>query len=215
MEVCCIKGCEKKVLALGMCVNHWRMNRKYGSPVAARPLSARMRGLSVEVRFSHQVEKTDGCWNWISCVDKDGYGRFRGAVAGKTYNHAHRFSFAFHTGQILASRDVVMHKCDNPKCVNPDHLTVGTYADNTKDMISKKRDNRIEQARSLSRFSDADILAILQDERPYFVIAKHYGVSAPTIGDIKARKTHRYVDASGIEVSKKTRGTHERLVQEI
>jgi hypothetical protein len=84
-------------------------------------------------KFWNQVNKTESCWIFTGWKDRDGYGIFSN---GKQYR-AHRYS-AEQSGMDIKGK-VVCHKCDNPSCVRPDHLFVGTQADNIKDMVSKKR----------------------------------------------------------------------------
>lgn len=92
-----------------------------------------------EERFWKFVDKTDYCWIWTSKTNKRGYGWHR------LYGHdkprgilAHRFSYALHFGQIPIGI-LVCHECDNPRCVRPDHLFLGTSQDNVDDMMNKGR----------------------------------------------------------------------------
>jgi hypothetical protein len=92
---------------------------------------------SIEMnRFWDNVEKTDTCWNYQGWLDRDGYGIYYDQP-NKKQHRAHRFS------AVLAGLDitgkVVCHRCDNRRCVKPEHLFVGTQQDNLKDMIYKKR----------------------------------------------------------------------------
>lgn len=86
--------------------------------------------------FLKKVNKTDnGCWQWTGIKDPNGYGRFN--FDGKQ-SSAHRYS-AKYLGNKDIENMIVCHKCDNPSCVNPDHLFVGTTQDNKDDQIKKGR----------------------------------------------------------------------------
>lgn len=85
-------------------------------------------------RFWSKVEKTETCWNWTAACRK-GYGAFK--YNNKVYD-THRFSYMLANGDIPAGT-AICHQCDNPLCVNPDHLFPGSIADNNRDMHSKGR----------------------------------------------------------------------------
>lgn len=87
------------------------------------------------VRFFEKVRKTETCWEWTACLNSKGYGTM--AVLGRPVL-AHRLSYEFHKGKIPEGL-YVCHHCDNPKCVNPDHLFTGTNQDNQNDCVSKGR----------------------------------------------------------------------------
>ena len=90
---------------------------------------------NTESDFWLKVEKSDNCWEWKGNRRTAGYGvfQFRGKACG-----AHRMSFFFTYGEIPKGM-CVCHKCDNPPCVNPSHLFLGTYKDNAIDMVKKGR----------------------------------------------------------------------------
>lgn len=89
-------------------------------------------------RFWSKVNISTSCWNWIGCLNNKGYGEFR---VWKTWSeYAHRFSWALHFGPIPNGLKV-LHRCDNPRCVRPDHLFLGTQADNVADMLAKGRES--------------------------------------------------------------------------
>ena len=91
-------------------------------------------------RFWEKVNKTDTCWNWTGSKRNKGYGAFVFARPdGKVVQgRAHRFSYEIHKEEIPKGL-FVLHKCDNPACVNPDHLFLGTNQDNVDDMMRKGR----------------------------------------------------------------------------
>ena len=86
-------------------------------------------------RFFSKVLITDDCWLWQGGMDADGYGLFQ--LDGKQWR-AHRYSQHIHNG-LDNALPVVMHTCDNPRCVNPNHLVNGTVQQNSLDKISKGR----------------------------------------------------------------------------
>lgn len=84
----------------------------------------------------YEVDETTGCWNFKGSKTEKGYGKMR---VNYKYWLAHRYSLSLHLGREIADGMVVMHKCDNPSCVNPSHLIEGTQRDNQLDCLSKGR----------------------------------------------------------------------------
>lgn len=207
-DLCCIKGCDRPVEALGLCVNHWRMNKKHGSPVAVRPLSAINRGLSATERFWKSVRKTAGCWEWTASRDRDGYGMFAAEIFGVRTTKAHRFSLMLHTGIVLDEYQLVMHSCDNPPCVNPDHLSPGTHLENTADMIAKGRHMRGRRGASakISKLTEDQVREILRDPRPYAEIAAAFSIHKQHVVEIKSRTSRRFVEFDDAEIVRNKRG---------
>lgn len=93
-------------------------------------------------RFWNKVERHGtGCWEWTANRHRRGYGRFHACVNPDGSNRqvlSHRFSWELTNGPIPDGM-CVLHRCDNPPCVNPDHLFLGTQGDNITDMVSKQR----------------------------------------------------------------------------
>ena len=84
-----------------------------------------------KIRFWSKVDKTGSCWVWTARCDKDGYGQFDG-------KQAHRTIYSWEIGEIPVGL-LVCHSCDNPPCVNPSHLWLGTAKDNAQDRENKGR----------------------------------------------------------------------------
>lgn len=96
---------------------------------------------SMEERFWRRVQKTDSCWTWVGSLDGHGYGQIRASGPRDVtlmILRAHRYSYELHVGPIPEGLNVC-HHCDNPRCVRPDHLFVGTARDNAIDMVRKGR----------------------------------------------------------------------------
>jgi HNH endonuclease len=121
---------------------------------------------TVQDRFIRKViyNPQSTCWEWIGAKYRNGYGHFRRKVQGVwKMVKAHRYSYEFYN-KTDPLNYCVLHKCDNPSCVNPDHLFLGTHKDNTLDMKSKNRWKLIrnprhnllslEIARNIRKFSD-------------------------------------------------------------
>jgi hypothetical protein len=88
--------------------------------------------LMTRASIDHETE----CWNWQGSAGNSGYGKLR---IGHSKDHqTHRLSYQLFHGEIPDGL-CVLHRCDNRKCINPEHLFVGTHADNTRDMIEKGR----------------------------------------------------------------------------
>lgn len=128
----------------------------------------------------------DECWEWKSGLDKDGYGSIS---QNRKHYRAHRFSYELHYGPIPEGLSA-LHRCDNPRCVNPNHLFLGTSADNVADMLQKNRFGR-------SKLTPEEVTKIRDlYERggvTHADLAAEYGVSGPTIGRIVNRKGWHHI----------------------
>lgn len=143
-------------------------------------------------RFWSKVNKTDTCWLWIAGTDKDGYGLFK--ISNKMFK-AHRLSWEIKFGAIKDNL-WVLHKCDNPPCVNPKHLFLGTHQDNTDDKLLKNRQPRGENM-PWSKLKEQDVLNIkdlLITGIHKNILAKQFNVSVCTINDIIAHRSWKYLN---------------------
>jgi len=143
-----------------------------------------------EERFQRKIQHTEGCWLWIGTIHKDtGYGVFQ---KDGQQELAHRLSWIIVNGPIPAGL-FVCHHCDNPPCVNPGHLFLGTHADNLHDAALKHRMNHGE-ARYNARLSASIVRAVRASAESSGTIARVYGVSKATIQRVKARETWKHVE---------------------
>lgn len=98
------------------------------------------RSIGHRIWESVSIQSLEGCWNWTGLKDRNGYGNLVSNVNGKKEQRANRVSWIFFRGGIPEGL-CVLHRCDNPSCVNPDHLFLGTNGDNMKDKTTKGRNN--------------------------------------------------------------------------
>lgn len=135
-------------------------------------------------------EPVTGCRLWCLSCNKKGYGRLRW---DHKIQQAHRMSWEAHFGPVPEGLHV-LHKCDVPACINPDHLWLGTNADNNADKITKGRQRPCRGARNGSaKLREVDIIAIRSDQRAHTSIARDYGVTGVHVGHIKAGRVWSHV----------------------
>lgn len=135
----------------------------------------------------------DECWPWSGHKTAAGYGAFR--YMGRQI-YAHRASFEANRG-VIPNGMVVCHRCDNPPCVNPGHLFLGTQKDNIADMHMKGRHatsaSQFGETHNQAKLTEADVMAIRASTESQREIARKYRVSQATINDIFKRKTWRHI----------------------
>ena len=180
MRICGVEDCGRKYVAVGLCDMHYRRFKRNGTPHLP----------TTEERFWSKVEKTGGCWEWTG-GRIHGYGAF--AVKRKPIR-AHRYSYELHNGKVPKSL-LVCHTCDVPSCVNPEHLFVGTHADNSADMVSKERQaHQRGELHPSSKLTDEDVLEIRSAAGFYQrELAKKYGISRSHISMILHRKRWAHI----------------------
>lgn len=132
----------------------------------------------------------NNCWVWLGWKNKKGYGRIN--ILGKHYM-AHRASYLLFKGKIPEGM-FVCHKCDNPSCVNPEHLFLGTNSDNMQDMLRKGREYYPNGEDHYNhKLTKEDIFNIRLDQRSQESIAKDYDVHRVTIGKIKRQLIWKHI----------------------
>lgn len=145
-------------------------------------------------RFWSKVDKTGECWEWKAAKSEKGYGLFK--FQGKQWR-AHRFSWFVEHGPIPPAAQV-NHHCDNPACVNPAHLYLGSQLDNRRDAVKRKRTAKGKRSGSYrnrgrsrsgangnAKLSSAEISRMVHDylssERSALEVGALYGVTDATV----------------------------------
>ena len=139
--------------------------------------------------FWNKVDKTSSCWLWTGLTHPFGYGRIG---INKVKYLTHRLSYIIHFGPIPKGM-CVCHRCDNPKCVNPQHLFLGSRLDNNLDRTAKDRTFKGSQV-TKSKLLEHQILEIRQSTESVKSLAKKYKVSGSTIYAIRNRTNWRHIN---------------------
>ena len=147
-------------------------------------------GDSDEDRFWAKVEKTDGCWLWKGCLSRFGYGTFLFRGKGEL---AHRVAWAITHG--APPEQCLLHRCDNPACVRPDHLFPGTQKDNALDREMKGRggDKSAPKAPDFTPDQVRRIRELSSSGVPGTQIASQFGVSPLRVYFVIGRRTYKNV----------------------
>lgn len=144
------------------------------------------RKMTLAEKFWSKVAKAgpDDCWNWTGTCSDKGYGMIhRRRLEKPTGLRAHRASWLLHRGAIPDGL-CVLHRCDNRRCVNPDHLFLGTVADNNADMLAKGRQRT-------AKLSATQVREIKGSPESMPALARRYGVTLQNIIKIKRGETWR------------------------
>lgn len=141
-------------------------------------------------RFWAKAKRTSsGCWEWTAGTTTGGYGKFW--AAGRAVG-AHRFSWELANDRKIPEGKWVLHDCDNPPCVNPNHLFIGTNVDNMADMVAKGRQTRGVEHLS-SKLTPADVRAIRASDESQRVLAVRFAVSQMAIWRVLVHRTWKHV----------------------
>jgi hypothetical protein len=138
--------------------------------------------------LSRSTAQPSGCRTWDGCLTKKGHGQI--GVKGKMLR-THRLAFEIWKGSIPDGMHV-LHRCDNPACINPDHLFLGTNRDNVADMVSKARHMHGERHHA-ARLTEADVLAIRASAKSHAALAREFGVAEVTIRDARTGRKWAHI----------------------
>jgi hypothetical protein len=139
-------------------------------------------------RFWSKVLIGDGCWNWTASRHWDGYGQFS---VGNTKVKAHRHSWALANGPVPRGAKV-LHRCDNPACVRPAHLFVGTSSENNLDAVAKSR-AALGERHANSKLTPDAVRSIRGGAETDTEKARAFGVSRRAVAAVRMRQTWKHV----------------------
>lgn len=180
--------CPSPAKARGWCLHHYHRWYRYGDPL--HPI-APTKGSSIEdlLRWHGWGVKASGCWEFRGPRTSRGYGRIR--VQGRN-TMVHRLAYELWIGPILEGR-VVRHKCDNPPCINPDHLLEGLQSDNVNDMIERNRNADFSGDKNPRAKLSWDEIREIRSRQgvSQSKLAEEFGVVQSVIGGIRSGKLWR------------------------
>jgi hypothetical protein len=193
MAVCTIEGCERKCVGRGLCRLHYDRWWKHGNPHFV--MRTVVRG-SLRARFeAFTLPDPSGCLLWTGAIRDAGYGVIGAGGRGGKSLGAHRVAWELHKGPIPDGLHC-LHRCDNPRCVNVDHLFLGTNQDNIADRVRKGRSKAPifrGEDHAQAKLTDDDVRRIREDGRFQRVIAAEYGVGQALISKVKRREAWQHV----------------------
>jgi hypothetical protein len=156
----------------------------------------------IEERLRNYVEKPGPlptkCWIWQGALFDDGYGVCHWHNGNQIHQRAHRVSWMFHNGEITDDL-CVLHHCDTPVCINPDHLYVGTPQDNMDDKMARGRHVAVQgEDHGCAKLTETDVAHIryfLEQGYGVVILAERYGVTYGQIQHIRDRSAWKDVEA--------------------
>lgn len=147
-------------------------------------------GVKDQLEHYTMFEPNSGCWLWTGAVDKDGYGKLTVKYQDV---RAHRVSYETYTGAIPEGL-VACHKCDTPACINPDHLFLGTHADNIADRDAKGRHiPRYGADNGSAKLTEESVRAIRSANGSQKSIGSGFGVSQSIVSLIKRGERWQHI----------------------
>lgn len=186
MTMCNETGCESRTKARGLCSRHYQ-RAKYHGTLDEHARSMVQSGATLDERLRHHgwdVSESD-CWVWRGSLNGNGYGQL--AVGSNRPHIASRVAYEAWVGPIVDD-EVVCHRCDNPPCINPDHLFVGDRAANNRDMADKGRSANGELRKTTFRLTDVQVGEIRAKYASGGIIqrelAHEYGVSQQLVSHL-------------------------------
>lgn len=198
---CYLEDCNRDSEKVGLCHSHYQRFSRNGKDFDKSPIKE----MTILGRFKHKmgIKNQNSCIEYMGEKSSDGYGKFY--TSKKIYTMAHRMAYELFIGNIPKGM-LVCHKCDNPSCINPEHLWLGTHHDNMQDMADKGRHpNKKGIPLSIDNKGSKHVLAKLNEDSVKnikiklangikgSVLAREYNVVDQTIYEIKNGRNWKHV----------------------
>lgn len=180
---CEVSGCARKYYSKGLCEMHYQRLRLTGTTDPGKKSHA-----PVGERLARKTVRHGDCLHWMGHRGAGGYGRIQSGGKGSPHIGVHRLAYELANGPIPEGM-VVMHSCDTPYCVNPDHLSVGSHSDNTQDMLVKRREG-------MSRLTPEQVLEIRSSSEGTRTLSRKHGVAETTIYHARTGVSWKHLEQS-------------------
>ncbi|MBT7630984.1 MAG: hypothetical protein HN597_14965 [Desulfobacula sp.] len=190
--LCSVESCERKCSAKGFCNLHYQRH------IRGIPMDGNKKKSLLDRILQKTKKMNNGCWIWTGAKtggpgdDKFKYGYIR--IKNKS-KRVHRVLFE-ETNKMKIGKLFLLHKCDTPLCINPDHMRIGTQVDNVKDMISKNRDIHPVGEGNNSKLKEKDVLKIRREAKggtSYASLSRKYGVCTSHVRKIVIGEKWKYL----------------------
>jgi hypothetical protein len=186
-----MEGCEKKAKCQGLCDMHYTRLRRHGDPQALMNADRNF-DINQRLEYAGWTVVGSGCWEFNGSK-RNGYGQI--AVPGNRSEIASRAAYMAWIGEIGEGM-FVCHRCDNPACINPEHLFLGTHDENMDDCRAKERHaHGVRQSHAKLTDGTTEEIRRLYATGDYYQweLGEIYGVSQTNVSQITRRKTWKHV----------------------
>lgn len=194
---CTVEGCDGKYFAGEMCAKHYARFKRYGTVHLPKELS-------LKERLYLSTKRRGECIEWTGSNDgRKGYGVI--SINGKQ-EKTHRVSWEIENGPIPEGM-CVCHACDNPACINPSHLFIGTHSDNMQDCLQKGRGNRggpKGENCHFSRLTEKEVLEIRDSDEYCNALAKRYNISTAIITQVQKGQIWKHLPINAKHLGNKS-----------
>ena len=193
---CSVQDCDRSAVTRGWCKRHYEIWRRHGDAYhRTRAFHGRGRnGESIEGRLERKSVRTDsGCRVWTGWCDGGGYGR---VAVGRTMRLAHVVAWELANGCAVPTGAVVRHNCDNPPCIEPTHLIIGTQGQNVADMFERGRCDRSGERNNSAKLTADQVREIRAKHtagQRVSSLSREYGISKSQVKNIVTGKQWKEV----------------------